>query len=654
MVKKKRRKTALIYTIVAIVIVLFVSLTTLSLSLPRIPDDLNKIALSTPTVIYSESGQIVTVLANREVIPFDQIPQYFKHAIIAMEDAGFHRHHGISKRGLLRALLVDLIHFSFKQGGSSITQQLAKNLFFSFDKSWTRKIKEMLVAFQLEQQFSKDDILHAYCNQITFGSNVYGVELGAQTYFSKYAHELNLAESALLAGIPRWPARYNPYINFDIAKQRQAVVLRRMRELGFIDKEQEEQARQDSLMLKRMNPMRGKADYFVEEIKKYTEQKYGRDALYYGGLKITTTLDTRLQGAAVQAVRTGLAELDKLLGLSPYEDATSTEKKQYPQAALVAIDPRTGKVKAMVGGRDYRSSQYNRAIANNRHVGSAFKPFLYLSAIAQGKFSPVSVLVDEKVTYTVAGKKWTPENFDKTYDGPMVLKYALMKSKNAISAKLIFKVSPDVVIDYAHRLGIESPLEPHPSLALGAVGISPLEIATAYGCFANNGILWTHQLLNRVESFDGKVLDEFHNSSRKVINPQTTYILLDMMVGVIADGTGRSVRRLGFTRPCAGKTGTSSDFKDSWFVGFTPDLVAAVWVGFDDSRPMYDKYGVGITGARGALPIWTAFMKAATTRQPVRYFVRPPGIEFKEVDPRTGSGVMPGGPHIEVAMRSGM
>lgn len=652
--KLKNRKLILTKSLLGLSIALFVFLIALSLSLPRVPDDLNEIALSTPTVIYSESGQIVSVLADREVIPFSQIPEHFKQAIIAMEDAKFYRHHGISKRGLLRALWVDLIHLSIRQGGSSITQQLAKNLFFSFDKSWARKIKEMLIAFQLEQQFSKDEILHAYCNQIHFGSNVYGVELAAQTYFGKHADELTLPESAMLAGIPRWPVRYNPYRNFDIAKQRQALVLRRMRKLGFIDREQEQQARQDSLELKRLNPMWGKADYFIEEIKKLAEQKYGTDALYYGGLRITTTLDIRLQHTAIEAVSEGLAKLDKLMGLPPYESVSLAEKRKYPQAALVAIEPRSGKVKAMVGGRDYRVSQYNRATANNRHAGSAFKPFLYLAAIDKGKFTPISVLVDEPVSYQVAGKTWTPKNFEQNHQGPMVIKYALMHSVNVISAKLIFRVGPDVVIDYAHRLGIESPLEVHPSLALGAASVSPLEIAAAYATFANAGVSWTPLMLKSVEAFDGKVLDRFQNSSRRVVNPQTIYLLLDMMRGVVEDGTGRLVRRLGFSRPCAGKTGTSSEFKDSWFVGFTPELATAVWVGFDDSRPMYDSRKVGITGARGALPIWTAFMKTTLADQPGRNFVRPPGIEFREVDPRTGSGAMPGGPSLEVAVRSGM
>jgi len=655
MTKKLKSRTRWLFRILLLAVVaICLFILVLSISLPRVPDDLNDIALSTPTVIYSETGQIVSVLADREVIPFSQLPQHLRQAVLAMEDARFYNHHGISKRGLLRALWVDLIHLSLREGGSSITQQLAKNLFFSFDKSWSRKLKEMLIACQLEQQFSKDEILHAYCNQIPFGSNIYGVELAAQTYFGKHAQDLSLAESAMLAGIPRWPPRYNPYYSFEIAKKRQSLVLHRMRQVGFIDRDQEEQAREDSLVIGHMNPMSGRADYFVEEIKKFAEQKYGSDALNYGGLKITTTMDTRLQRAAVESVRDGLAELDKLMGFAPFDSASFTEKRQYPQAALVAIDPRNGKVKAMVGGREYRSSQYNRATANNRHAGSSFKPFLYLAALDLHKVTPTTVLVDELVTYEVAGKKWTPENFEKTYQGPMVLKYALMHSKNAISAKLIFRTSPDAVVDYARRLGITSPLEAHSSLALGAAGVSPLEMAGAFGCLANGGVLWTPISLIRVEAFDGKVLDTFQNSGKRVINHQTVYLLVDMMRGVVEAGTGKSVRQLGFKRPCAGKTGTSSDYKDSWFIGYTPELVTAVWVGFDESKSMYDRWRVGITGARGALPIWTTFMKRALSDQPVRDFVIPPGIEFREVDPVTGGGAMPAGASLEVAVRSEM
>lgn len=619
--------------------------------LPQIPGDLNKIALSNPTRIYADDGRVVKVLADRQVVPLSQISLDYLHAVLAVEDAGFYSHHGLSKRGLLRAMIKNLRAGRIREGGSTITQQLAKNLFFSFDRTWWRKIKEVFIALQIEQQFSKDDILNAYVNQIPFGSGVYGVELAAQIYFGKHADELTLAEAAMLAGISNLPARYNPYAHEERARRRMAVVLKRMQDEGFISEEQRQQALAADLTLQRLNVLQGHAEYFIDTILKSMGDKYGQNAVNYGGFKIYTSLNTRFQYEASRAVSGGLAKLDEILGLASYEDASWQEKLNYPQAALVALDPRTGAIKALVGGRDYKRAPFNRAMSNNRQAGSSFKLFTYFAALDKGLVSPKTVLVDEPVRFNIYNQVWEPGNFEKTYDGPMVLKWALMESKNVIAAKLMEKVGPETVVKYAHQLGIQSPLEAHMSLALGSVGVSPFEMASAYSTIDNEGIRRTPFMVKLIKTSEDKTVRKQEMESRKVFDAQTCYVMIDMLRGVVEGGTGKGVRRLGFRRPCAGKTGTTNDYRDAWFVGFTPDLVTAVWVGFDDNRPMKDKNGVGLTGGRAALPIWTQFMKKALAGTPFSDFSIPPGIEFEEVDPRTGTGPMPGGPKLEVAVR---
>jgi len=651
--KESKKGKWLRYGILVFVFVLLVAILVGTLFLPQIPDDLNKIALSNPTTIYSASGQIVQVLANREVVQFDQISPYLVKAILALEDTDFYKHHGFSKKAFLRAFINNIIHLQIREGGSTITQQLAKNLFFSFSRSPLRKLKEFFIALQIEQQFTKQQILEAYLNQIDFGSGVYGIELAAQIYFAKHADELTLAEAAMLAGIPRWAARYNPYKNPDIARQRQKFVLKRMQEEGFITEKERKQALDEKLRFGRMNKMVGHANYFTQYIRKLASQKYGRDVVNYGGLQITTTLDSRLQYDASVAVRDGLKALDDLMGLSPYDEATWEEKLSYPQAALVAIDVKSGAVVAMVGGRDYARSQFNRAISRNRSAGSAFKPFIYFAALDKGIVKPNSVLIDEPIEFKNGNQVWKPENFENQYLGPVTVKWALMNSINVIAAKLIERVTPEAVVSYARRFGIEAELRPNLSLALGATGVSPMDMATGYNTFANEGIRRKPFLVKEIRTSGNTLLEKSELDAKRVADAQTVYILIDMLKGVVRNGTGKSVRRLGFLRPCAGKTGTTNDYRDAWFVGFTPELVTAVWVGFDDNRKMFDKFGHGITGAKAAIPIWTRFMKAALANTPYSDFPIPPGIEFQTVDPRTGSGPMPGQPSITVALRTG-
>ena len=620
--------------------------------LPRIPDNLNDIALSNPTTIYADDGQIIKVLANRQVVHIDQISPLFLNAIIAIEDDNFYSHHGFSKRSFLRAMWINLKNFKVEQGGSTITQQLAKNLFFSFDKSPLRKVKELFVALQMERQFTKNEILEAYVNQIDFGSGIYGIELASQTYFAKHADELTLAESAMLAGIPNSPGWYNPYRYFENARNRQEFVLSRMQAENFITLEQHEKALEQEMNLRRMNPLTGHVDYFVSELRKRLSEKYGQDAVNYGGLHIHTTLNTRMQYEAFHAVRDGLYSMDALMGLPAYDEASWEEKLDYPQAALVAVDPHTGAVKALVGGRDYRRTPFNRALANNRSAGSAFKVFTYMAVLDKNVAEPTTVFVDEPVSYQLPTMTWTPQNFDREFHGPMILKEALAQSRNVIAAKLIDLIKPQVAIDYAKRMGITSDMEPNPSISLGATGVSPLEMASAYASIASLGIYREPFMLTQTKSVTNQVIDVFANTSERVVDPQTTFLLLDMMRGVVESGTAQRIRHSGFDLPCAGKTGTTNDYRDAWFIGFTPDLVVGVWVGFDDNRKMINKQGAGVTGSSGALPIWINFMKETLEDAPYTEFPIPQGIDFKVVDPRTGSGAMPGGPSMRVAVRT--
>jgi 1A family penicillin-binding protein len=622
------------------------------LRLPQIPDDLNKIALSSPTKIYAEDGQMIKLLANRQIVPLQQISSTIIKAVLALEDRHFYSHHGISKLGLLRALVANLRLGRVTQGGSTITQQLSKNLFFSFERSYVRKLQEVFITLQIEQQFGKDQILEAYLNQIDFGSGIYGVELAAQTYFSKHADELTIAEAAMLAGIPRWPARYNPYKNPDIAKERQAFVLKSMFEDKYISEAEYKAALAEHLTYSRIFTLHGHDDYFVEAVIDNAADSFGRNAVMYGGLDIYTTLNSAYQLAASQAVQEGMAELDELLGLTPYDQAPWAERGKYPQAALVAIDPRTGAVKALVGGRDFRSAPYNRALANNRLAGSAFKPFTYTAAIDKRVVEPTTVIIDEPTQFRIYNQIWEPQNFDLKFDGPMVVKMGLARSRNVIAAKVIEKVTPEVVVAYAHDMGITSKLEPNLSLALGTAGVSPLEMASAYATIASEGIYRDPFYIRKI-SAPQKNIFEHELKSKRVLDPQTTYVMIDMLSGVVDFGTAASVRTSGILRPCAGKTGTTNDFRDAWFIGFTPDLVVAVWVGFDDNHPMRNKWGTGITGASGALPVWINFIQRALRDKAFEEFPIPPGIEFYKVNPITGEEVSASDDGIRVAVRPG-
>jgi penicillin-binding protein 1A len=621
--------------LVACGVVLLLGLMFFSVSkeLPQLPEKLEQITQAPPTEIYAADGSVIAVLGGRQYVPLSRISPYFQNAVIAAEDKNFWKHHGLDKVALLRAAYRNIKHRRITQGGSTITQQLAKTMFFTLKRDWKRKIKDMLMALQIEKRFTKEEILEAYCNQSYFGGRAFGIESAAQTFFSKHADRLTLAEASLLAGLPNSPSRNNPYVNLRAAKTRQKTILERMANLDMITQPEADAAFQDSLVLQPMYQAVLGGSYFVDYVLRQLEEDLGRDIVYYGGLKIFTTMIPRYQEAAEDAVTQGLKELDALTGDDTRFDLSPEDRLQ---AALVCIDPGSGSVLAIVGGRNYRESEFNRAVYAARLPGSSFKPFVYLAALEKG-FTPKSVLVDEAVSFDIPGSRdWTPDNFDDFHRGPLVLKKALALSINVIAAQLIDKVGPGLVVETARKLGIRSPLAANLSLALGTSPVTTMDMASAFATMANEGTYYPPIAVTRIEDRHGTVLREHFFSGTREYNPETIYPLVDMMKEVVDRGTASGIRRLGFSAPAAGKTGTTNDYKDAWFTGYTPNLSTSVWVGYDQKRELKDKNHRGITGGRGGAPIWAKYMMKITSDQPPRDFAIPAGIRFQTVDVATG------------------
>ena len=597
--------------------------------LPQLPDSLEKINLSLPTELYSSQGNVIKVLGQRHPVPLNEISPWFTEAMIATEDSRFYSHSGVDHIGLTRAMLRNIRDMRVSQGGSTITQQLSKNLFFSFERKWVRKIKELMVALQIEATFSKDEILEAYCNQVYFGSGAYGVEDASLIYFGKRAKDLTLLQAALLAGLPNSPNNANPFNNFERAMKRTRTVLNRMVRSNFISPIQMEEALETDLELAPRRIQSNPNQYFIQYVISKLEKEYGKEFVHFGGLKIFTTIDARLQRFAQQAVTTHMKSLDKRMG--------SREDEEILQAAVVALENKTGAVRVLVGGRDYAQSQFNRAVSSNRMAGSSFKPIVYLSAMQNLGISPATVMKDEPVILEISeGKTWEPKNFNDEYFGDLILKRALMKSLNVVSAKLVSDLTPERVIKTARQMGITSPLGENLSLALGATGVSPLEMAGVYSVIANLGILNEPYLIDRIEDFRGNTLYEHFYFGVQRFSQKSIYPLLDMMRGVVEEGTGRVIRRMGFRHPAGGKTGTTNDYKDAWFDGFTKDLSVSVWVGYDSNDSMIDRNSRGLTGGSAAAPIWGYFMKKGLRGKSPANFPVPEGIRFVEVDSETG------------------
>jgi len=556
----------------------------------------------------------------------------------------------------MRAFSKILVKGRFVEGGSTITQQLAKTIFLTCDKTLTRKIKEALLTIQLEKNYSKDEILQFYINQIYFGSGAYGAQAAAQIYFNKNVQDLNLAECATLAAIPKAPNYYNPFKNEKASLARRNLVLSRMRELKYITKEQEAQARAAALPSKETSVRKDTGQYLMEFLRITLEPKYGTNALFKGGLSIYTTIDIKAQAAAEKAIEEALSKFDE--NKSKFLKKTN-QKPVKVQGALIAIDPKTGAIRAMIGGRNFKESQFNRAIQAKRQAGSSFKPFVYITAFEAG-FTPATLFNDEPMVFfrkgntwdlvsrditaleTIAetlpekyltdkNKIWTPINYGKKYRGRVTLRTALALSINTCAVETIMKISPAKVIETAKNLGITTPLANSFSLALGSSDVSLQEMVSAFATFASGGVKAAPYLITKITDKDGRILEQNIPQQQEVLSPQDCFIITSILKSAVENGSGWNAKNLG--RPCAGKTGTTNNSSDAWFIGYTPQLAAGVWVGYDDRSI---SLGEKATGGIIACPIWTEFMKKALDGQPVLDFARPENIEQALIDPRTG------------------
>lgn len=579
---------------------------------------------SITTRVFSEDNRQLAefYVENRTPVTLDDIPELFIQALIATEDARFYQHPGIDIRGISRAVYRNIRAGSIQEGGSTLTQQLSKVLFLTPEKSYLRKLKEMALALRIEQRYTKREILTLYCNQIYFGSGAYGVEAAARIYFGKSARDLTLPECALLAGLPRSPKYYSPFREQGHSVGRRAYVLNRMAALQFISREMADEAKHAPLPVQRQALSKGPAPYFVEYIRQRVEDRFGSSILYTGGLNIYTSINDELQRYAEQAVRSGLLKIE----------ARRKKKADQPpvQAALVAIDVASGRIRAMVGGRDFSESQFNRAWQAHRQSGSAFKPIVYAAALNRGysasdllEDSPLSVKID-RTNY------WRPENFTKTYQGTVTMRKALAQSLNVPTVRLFQKIGVEEIVRLAKKLGIRSDLAPVPSLALGSSDLTLLELTAAYSVFAAHGVRMEPVSILTITDSAGRTLYTNDSIPEEVIKPEVAYLISNLLRGVIERGTGWKAKVLGY--PAAGKTGTTNDYRDAWFIGYTPSIVAGVWVGYDDHRSIGNRE----TGAKAALPIWIEFMKNANNGNEFAEFSVPSGILFRQIDPKSG------------------
>ncbi len=679
-------------------------------------DSLEDYQPSIATTLYTDQDEPFASFyeQRRTVLPLAKVPLQLRQAVLATEDSHFYEHRGLSPRAIARAMVMNVLSRRKSQGGSTITQQLARVLFLTPEKSFTRKIKEALLAVEIEKHYSKDKILELYFNQVYFGHGAYGVEAAAQTYFKKSVGDLSLAEVAMLAGLPSAPNRFSPFLEPERAWRRREHVLNRMEAMKFISREQAAAASETPFDETLFTRTRTIAPYFVEHVRQSLEDTYGAYTLYNSGLKVYTTLNLKMQHAAEEALVGGLRDLDKARGYRPQKERKSevararigpytprtgeilpgtvmrvkpnslevqlgrylgeiplesmqwtkitnladafregdpilvqvlsvderrkvlnldVEQDPELEGALVALDPQDGGIKAMVGGYDFNRSKFNRATQAKRQPGSAFKPFVYATAFDRG-LTPSTIIEDSPVTFHFhAGGKlveWSPENYDRKFHGTMTLRRALENSINVVTVKLIERVGVDPVIKMAHQVGIESDLRREIALALGVSEVTPLELVSAYGVFANGGVRAEPFAIRKVTDSQGRILEDHIVEPLEVMRPETAYVLTNVMKGVVERGTGARARVL--KRPLAGKTGTSSEATDVWFVGFTPNLVAGVWIGYDVKRSL----GSAETGSRMALPLWITFMQKALSDLPPDDFPVPENVVAIPVNYMTG------------------
>lgn len=625
------------------------------------------------TRVFDANGEVVAELSieKRALLTLSEIPVDLQNAVLAIEDSRFFQHWGISPRGMIRAALANLLAGRKVQGGSTLTQQLAKIIFLSPERSYMRKIREAVLAVQMERNLSKEEILQLYLNQVYFGEGAYGAQAAASIYFGKDIKQLTLEECALLAGLPKSPNNYSPFRNPKLAAKRRALVLGRMKEVGFIKADEEKKALAVPVPATRPLLAGIQAPYFVEYVRRRLEPKYGYNTLWRGGLSIHTTIDLKMQKAAEEEMEKGLADFDEKArkewerqlkedqdaGIDP--PSVSTIPPANIQGVFVALDVKTGAIKAMIGGR---GDQFNRAVQAQRQPGSTFKPFVWATALNSG-MTAATLVEDMPLAYYYDGrdwrllegatdqyainlatsvfsenadfKVWVPNNFDNNFKGVMTLRTALAMSRNVASVRLIEHVGPPKVVELAHRAGIQSHLPAVLSLGLGSAVVSPLEMANAFMTFANGGIHVKSFGVTRVEDSHGKLLDRHVPKEEEALSPQTAYLITSLLKTVVESGTG--VRAKELKRPLAGKTGTTNENKDLWFVGYTPDLVAVAWMGYDDATSLGRKLSSGST----LVPWWTAIMKRLLADTPSRDFPVPDEIVFSKVDADTGLLALP-------------
>ena len=719
--------------------------------LPQI-EALDDYTPNTITRLYAANGQVVGEFATerRVVVKYEDISPRLHQAIISAEDADFDRHFGVSVSRIVITAVEDIAKRRMA-GASTLTQQLARKLFLTDEKTWERKVKEALLAIQIERRYTKREIFTLYCNQIYFGHGAYGVEAASRLYFNKPSKDLALEEAALIAGIIQTPERQSPYVDVKRAARRRNYVLQRMAEEGYITKAMADTAIQKPVEVHgQPGQEESIAPYFVEEVRKYLERKYGAKQLYENGLSVYTSLDVDLQLAANRALDAGLRKLDKRRGfrkprrnvldekrpIEQYREdrwdrpiapgqvvpavvvAFGTAKKTAPaqgplvtrpipagaarlrigkyaadltkagiawtgraapseilragdlvdvrvqevdeasgaltvtleqtplvDGALLALDNKTGQIRAMVGGLSYSRSKFNRAIQAYRQMGSGFKPVVYTAAIDRG-FTPTTILLDTPVSYSAgAGQPlYSPRDYDGKYEGAITLRRALEQSRNVPAVRTMEQIGPKHVVDYARKFGFQGPMEPYLSLALGSAEASLVEVTAAYSVFPNQGVLMKPYQILKVVDRQGNLLEENRPQPREAIRADTAYVMTNLMQGVVQRGTGAAAAALAW--PLGGKTGTTNDYTDAWFTGFDPNLTAGVWVGHDDKKPL----GPAETGALAALPIWMDFMKVYIDirgdRQNPPAFQPPGNIVFVNIDRASGqplSSDAPGG-----------
>jgi penicillin-binding protein 1A len=678
-----------------------------STDLPQV-EELEQYRPSSVTELYDGQGRVIGTFAlqRRVIASYDDYPEVLRSALVSIEDKDFYRHSGINIWRIVGAAYRDIESGGKVQGASTLTMQLARNLFLSPDRSFYRKVQEALLAIQMERRFTKPQIFTLYANQIFLGHGAYGYEAASEYYFSKPAKQLRLEEAALLAGLPKAPQYYSPINHPERALKRRNLVLNAMLEDGKITAPQAAEAKSKPIVLDVQKDPNSLAPHYVEEIRRYLEAKYGSDQVHQGGLRVYTTLDMEMQKSAHQAVLDGLAayerrhgwhgKLDNIIAqgekLDQYEDPdwaeepeingymhalvtqvsaaaaevhfglhsatltqadlawtklklklpeilhvgdivyvkvlsldadgkahVSLEQDSGTEGALVAIENATGEIKAMVGGRDFNVSKFNRATQALRQVGSSFKPYVYTAVIDQGG-SPEETIVDAPTTFQTVSGPYTPHNYDAKFEGTITLRRALAQSRNIPALKLADRVGIRTVIEYAHRFGITSNIPAYLPVALGSAEVTPLEQTAAFSVFPNDGVRIAPRYITKVTDYDGRILEEDFSDIKDVISARTARIMTFMLREVVLHGTAVAAAKMPY--PLAGKTGTTNDFTDAWFIGFSPSITCGVWIGYDEKKSLGDKE----TGARAALPVWMQFMNVALAGKDPGEFQTAPGV----------------------------